>query len=206
MRSTALLILVLLGCAVDPTLAPRDCTPGQTAPCACPGATGVQTCEAPGELGACVCPDAGSTADVVAVDIPAQPVDAQPVPDAAQDAPTDAADAGSPQDVPQDAPAPDVVMSPADVPRTCPGVDLMRDVANCGVCGNACGERTGASVACASGACRYTCHGGRGDCDGDMTNGCETNLSNSPRHCGACGRACVSPYNACTTGVCIISR
>ena len=122
MRSATMLVLVLLGCAVDPTLAPRDCTPGQTAPCACPG------------------------------------------------------------------------------------VDLMRDVMNCGACGNACPDRTGAAVSCVSGACRYACHGGRGDCDGDTVNGCETNLSNSPRHCGACGRACVSPFNACTTGVCIVSR
>lgn len=206
MRSTAMLILVLLGCAVDPTLAPRDCTPGQTAPCACPGATGVQTCEAPGELGACVCPDAGSAVDAVTADTPAQPVDAPPVPDAAPDAPEVAPDAWSPQDAPQDAPAADVVTPPADVPRVCPGVDLMRDVMNCGACGNVCEDRPGATRACVMGSCRYACIGSRGDCDGIPSSGCETTTSTSAQHCGACGRACVAPYNACTMGVCIISR
>lgn len=202
MRSTALLILVLLGCAVDPTLAPRDCTPGQTAPCACPGATGVQTCEAPGELGACVCPDAGSAADVPATDAPAQPVDAPPVPDAAPDAPTDAADAGSPQDAPQDAPAPDVVMSPADVPRTCPDVDLMRDVANCGACGNACPMFPNDMMRCVEGSCvSFGCVVGFLGCDSNTANGCETEILANVRHCGACRRAC-APSQTCRNGVC----
>lgn len=201
MRSTALLILVLLGCAVDPTLAPRDCTPGQTAPCACPGATGVQTCEAPGELGACVCPDAGSAADVPATDAPAQPVDAPPVPDAAPDAPTDAADAGSPQDAPQDAPAPDVVMSPADVPRTCPGVDLIRDVANCGACGNVCPVWPNTTAQCLNGGCSNTCAGGFLGCDANYRNGCEVDPLTDSRNCGACRRAC-APSQTCRNGVC----
>ena len=74
MRSTALLILVPLGCAVDPT------SPRATAPRAdlrrtrAPARPGVQTCEAPGELGACVCPDAGSAwMDVAAADTPRSP-------------------------------------------------------------------------------------------------------------------------------------
>lgn len=66
MRHLAL-ALVLLGCSADPVIAPRDCTPGTTTTCACPGASGVQTCTAAGTVGACVCPDGGGGADAVAV-------------------------------------------------------------------------------------------------------------------------------------------
>lgn len=203
MRVLLISLVALLGCAVDPAVAPRDCTPGQTAACACPGASGVQTCDEGGVLGACLCPDAGS-ADVVAVaDAPA--VDAVTPED--RPAPTDVvavADAPQP-DVVDVVTAPDVMTAP-DVPRVCPGVDLMRDVMNCGACGNVCEDRPGATRACVMGSCRYACIGSRGDCDGIPSNGCETTTSTSAQHCGACGRACVAPYNACTMGVCIISR
>lgn len=66
MRHLAL-ALVLLGCSADPVIAPRDCTPGTTTTCACPGASGVQTCTAAGTVGACVCPDGGGGVDAVAV-------------------------------------------------------------------------------------------------------------------------------------------
>ena len=104
MRLVALL-LALVACSVDPALATRDCTPGATSSCACPGATGVQTCGADGRLAACVCADAGQLADAPAVDAP--PADAGPAPEdrpPAEDRPAavDAADAA-----PADAPPPD---------------------------------------------------------------------------------------------------
>ena len=34
------------------------------------------------------------------------------------------------------------------------------------------------------------CEGGNGDCDGDPVNGCETDTTTSPDHCGACKAAC----------------
>lgn len=63
----AALVLLLAACAADPVIAPRDCTPGTTTSCACPGASGVQTCTAAGTVGACVCPDGGGGVDAVAV-------------------------------------------------------------------------------------------------------------------------------------------
>jgi hypothetical protein len=39
-----------------------------------------------------------------------------------------------------------------------------------------------------------------GDCDGVGENGCETNLSTDPLHCGACGKSCLGA--ACIAGHC----
>lgn len=76
-----LLALTLAACATDPTLAPRDCTPGATSACVCPGASGVQTCTAEGQLSACVCADAGGLADVGAVGDSAASPDVASAPD-----------------------------------------------------------------------------------------------------------------------------
>ena len=84
MRFMLAAALLISACATDPALAPRDCTPGTTTGCVCPGvlASGVQVCSADGQLGACMCPDAGGLADVVAVgDSAASPSDANSPPD-----------------------------------------------------------------------------------------------------------------------------
>jgi cysteine-rich repeat protein len=60
---------------------------------------------------------------------------------------------------------------------------------------------TNASASCASGTCGFVCLTNFGNCDGLATNGCETNLTNTTAHCGACGRAC-STGQACVGGVC----
>lgn len=39
-----------------------------------------------------------------------------------------------------------------------------------------------------------------GDCDTDMTNGCETDLMRDRDHCGACGNACASADCVCQDG------
>ncbi|MEZ4410951.1 MAG: hypothetical protein R3A52_31405 [Polyangiales bacterium] len=71
------------------------------------------------------------------------------------------------------------------------------NVANCGRCGNACPVRANAAVAtCAMGRCGFTCDTGFGDCDGDATTGCETDVRTAVTHCGACGNAC--PAHATT--------
>lgn len=43
-----------------------------------------------------------------------------------------------------------------------------------------------------------------GDCDGVAANGCETKLSTSKAHCGACGHACTTDVlgHGCKAGVC----
>lgn len=96
-------VLLLLGCAADPVLSPRDCTPGTTAACVCAGGSvGAQTCTAGGRVGACVCADAATPADVAASDGGALDVAA---PD---DRPT-LADAAGAADVPDAGAGADVV-------------------------------------------------------------------------------------------------
>lgn len=45
------------------------------------------------------------------------------------------------------------------------------------------------------------CHPIYADCDKDLLNGCETNTATDNDHCGACGKACLSPQ-VCLNGVC----
>lgn len=172
----ALAAVLLVACAADPAIAPRDCTPGTSSPCACAGASGVQTCTAEGRVGACVCPDGGAMAD--AGDAGA-PLEDRPV---ALDA-TQAPDAGG---------GPDVVdAAPADVAPVCDAV-LATDPANCGRCGNACPARPNAGVDCAAGACDIVCREGFRNCDGNAENGCEVDINGDRANCGACGRACAA--------------
>ncbi|MEZ4407961.1 MAG: hypothetical protein R3A52_16020 [Polyangiales bacterium] len=82
----------------------------------------------------------------------------------------------------------------------------LTDPLNCGACGNVCSQ-TGGTRSCVGGACRIACAAGLGDCDGAVTNGCETNLNVSATNCGACGRAC-SLANAtagCASGACTVA-
>jgi hypothetical protein len=84
-------------------------------------------------------------------------------------------------------------------------VDLGADARHCGACGAACSTR-GAASECRAGACRLTCAAGFGDCDRDVSNGCETGIA-SAAHCGACGAACELPHvatQACASGACAV--
>jgi hypothetical protein len=63
-----------------------------------------------------------------------------------------------------------------------------------------CPTRSNAVARCADGACGIECVAGFGNCDGSLTNGCETSLS-STTNCGACGRACAAG-TACVGGSC----
>jgi hypothetical protein len=69
-------------------------------------------------------------------------------------------------------------------------VDLSLDVDHCGNCDTVCQPQDHAVPVCQNGACAFLCEGqvnggGFGDCDGDPSNGCETDLCSSPR-CGGC--------------------
>ncbi|MFO0624782.1 MAG: hypothetical protein U0325_04135 [Polyangiales bacterium] len=68
----------------------------------------------------------------------------------------------------------------------------------------------GATAACTNGQCAVgRCGDDQADCDGDPTNGCETNTRTSTAHCGMCGNRCATPANgspACTNGTCGIGR
>lgn len=60
------------------------------------------------------------------------------------------------------------------------------------------------TAGCSGGLCVVArCASGRGDCDGQASNGCETDLQSAPAHCGACARACVAGQ-LCDRGACAI--
>ncbi len=51
-----------------------------------------------------------------------------------------------------------------------------------------------ASASCTLGVCGIgACSEGLGDCDGDPSNGCETDVQTSLEHCGGCGMPCSLP-------------
>jgi hypothetical protein len=60
---------------------------------------------------------------------------------------------------------------------------------------------TGYGACAMSGQCNVAmCVSGRANCDGALTNGCETDVRTSVEHCGQCGNRCVS--GACVNGRC----
>jgi hypothetical protein len=65
--------------------------------------------------------------------------------------------------------------------------------AHCGACGRSCINPHG-TTSCVAGDCVPTCATDYGDCDGDPTNGCETDLRASAAHCGGCGLVCRNPH------------
>ncbi len=78
--------------------------------------------------------------------------------------------------------------------------NLQTDPANCGACGMACQPPAGATATCSAKTCGYACVAGLGDCDGDSTNGCETDVLTDSANCGVCGHACNGA--ACSNGYC----
>ncbi|MEJ2180838.1 MAG: MopE-related protein [Gammaproteobacteria bacterium] len=46
-----------------------------------------------------------------------------------------------------------------------------------------------------------SCNDGFGDCDGDQSNGCETDIYNNNKNCGSCGNEC-SDLEVCKLGIC----
>lgn len=88
-----------------------------------------------------------------------------------------------------------------DVSNGCE-VNITADASHCGSCSKVCVSTNGAAV-CTDGVCGINCNGGFGDCDGDVTNGCETNLANDVLHCGAtCTTAVICPTTGGVNRVC----
>lgn len=143
MRMRALILAAAIAaCSASPALSPRDCTPGTTVACACPGASGVQTCSAEGALGACVCADAAVALDATqaadVVDAPA-PIDVVSR-DVVSGADAQAADA------PRAADVVDAGRCPNGTRAVCDGRSVSLQSGeqdgglrhHCGACGNTC--------------------------------------------------------------------
>jgi hypothetical protein len=83
-------------------------------------------------------------------------------------------------------------------------VSSQYDPNNCGQCAFVCQSGPNATPVCTLGACGLNCSTGYGNCDGNPTNGCETNLNTSIANCGACGNACngTNGTPTCTSGSC----
>jgi hypothetical protein len=63
---------------------------------------------------------------------------------------------------------------------------------SCGACGRSCtGAPNSTAGSCSNeGKCVLTCATNFGDCNGDVRDGCETDLRTNLQHCGMCGNAC----------------
>ena len=91
---------------------------------------------------------------------------------------------------------------------SCSGACVPNDVHNCGTCGNDCTNLphvAGATSCSAAGACTFpasACAVGWADCDGNPSNGCETDVT-KPATCGSCTNACPTNEPVCAAGTCV---
>lgn len=187
-----------LGCSVSAELAPRDCTPGTTAACVCPGGVvGAQVCDEAGTVSACSCP----------AEAPSAPADA---PDAATPAPSaDVPATGSSDAATADAAVtadvviePDVVAPPqpsrdvvaCDPPHLCGSTcvdSFAADPANCGACGVRCAARADGGVpACSHGVCVHRCAPRLVACGAALC----VDPSGPRYNCAECGYVCAAGF------------
>lgn len=85
-------------------------------------------------------------------------------------------------------------------------VFLFGDPMHCNGCNTPCPAPANAVGTCEQGVCGFECIGGFGNCDGNLSNGCEANFITDPNHCGGCNQPCFRPNagTACNAGVCVI--
>ncbi|MCL4751383.1 MAG: hypothetical protein KJ015_14515 [Myxococcales bacterium] len=84
---------------------------------------------------------------------------------------------------------------------------LASSTEHCGACGKSCAGGANAAATCSAGSCGLKCNAGWANCDGNLANGCETNVLTSVAHCGACGAACSTNHAtpACGGGGCSVT-
>lgn len=77
--------------------------------------------------------------------------------------------------------------------------NLATSVKNCGECQNVCRDATNGTAVCQAGKCSLSnCVAPYGDCDGNPSNGCESNGDTDVKNCGGCGVACQLPHAIAT--------
>jgi hypothetical protein len=83
-------------------------------------------------------------------------------------------------------------------------VNINSTVNNCGTCGAVCTPGPNVSaMTCVNGQCAIAgCNAGFRNCDGNVANGCETNINTSVNNCGNCGVVC-TPGPRVTTVTCV---
>ena len=86
--------------------------------------------------------------------------------------------------------------------------DLRNDPRACGSCFNPCPEAgPNQESACRKGVCELDCLHGWADCNGDPSDGCETNIAAHPANCGACGNECnIAAGQPCVGGKCLMTE
>ena len=98
-------------------------------------------------------------------------------------------------------------------------VNGVTDSSNCGGCNNGCSTAHVATTVagsdgvthgqCSGSACSSACSAGYGDCNSNkLTDGCETDLTNTTANCGSCGNNCGAlantAGNSCAASACVI--
>ncbi|MBK9001551.1 MAG: hypothetical protein IPM35_38010 [Myxococcales bacterium] len=79
---------------------------------------------------------------------------------------------------------------------------------NCKSCGDKCsGGLNVLTSSCASSGCSLTCTPGFGNCNASALDGCESQLTNDPTHCGTCTKDCTATappgtQAGCSSGAC----
>ena len=83
--------------------------------------------------------------------------------------------------------------------------DINNDVNNCGGCGHVCSSNHG-TASCSAGICSIICNSGFGNCNADITDGCETDL-HTLSNCGVCSSICSlnNAISTCSSGTCQLS-
>src|SRR5262245_18957616 len=77
----------------------------------------------------------------------------------------------------------------------------MGNMMNCGGCNKPCTLPNGVT-SCVNSVCQLvSCNQGFADCNNVGADGCEVNLQNDAKNCGACNKACAMGQ-ACVMGAC----
>ncbi|MSP61038.1 MAG: hypothetical protein EXR72_11975 [Myxococcales bacterium] len=83
---------------------------------------------------------------------------------------------------------------------------LANDPANCGKCGNDCGQALNGIAGCMDSLCKLvSCKVPFSDCNMNPVDGCEVNIQTDPAHCAGCGKGCLKPAHGvagCANGTC----